>query len=283
MSRAQALALDRMEIEGAGPEPQRLAQAIHAQLGPTSGPIPIYKIAAALDIIEVPRAPLKGLEAALVTGPERDVGVIAINSISSMRRQRFSVAHELGHILNLLHRPLTRDGFACRAEDLRGPWGSPSLEAQLHQRQESEANQFAIELLAPRKIFRPYLTGIPDLAHVLRFADQLDLSKQACARRYAELHNRPVALVFSRNGVVRYIERSDGFPYLTCGPGSPLAAVPSPTGQDGLSNHVEADPRDWLGRPGRRDLVLQTLRQNEGYAITLLAFDASERDDEQEL
>jgi len=49
----------------------------------------------------------------------------------------------------------------------------------------------------------------------------------------------------------------------------------------GLSAHEEADPRDWLARPGRNSLVIQTLSQRRGYAITLLAFDpAGSEDDE---
>jgi hypothetical protein len=63
-----------------------------------------------------------------------------------------------------------------------------------------------------------FLAGIPDLSIVLRLADQLDLSKEACARRYVELHEQPTALVFSQNSLVRYVERNDEFPFVNCRP-----------------------------------------------------------------
>ena len=50
------LALDRMEIEEAGPNPERLAAAIHAQLQLKAGPVPVYEIAEALDIVEIREA-----------------------------------------------------------------------------------------------------------------------------------------------------------------------------------------------------------------------------------
>ena len=45
--------LDRMAIEEVGLNPQRLAQAIHDQKARLNGAVPIYEIAAALDIDEI--------------------------------------------------------------------------------------------------------------------------------------------------------------------------------------------------------------------------------------
>ncbi len=278
------LTLNRMAIEEAGPNPRRMAEAIHGQLGALNGPAPIQEIARALDIEEIRQVSPKGFEAALVTGPERDVGGILVNANSPARRRKFSIGHELGHFLNPWHRSLDADGgFACRIEDILGSWRSSSRELQRHLVQEREANRFAIELLAPRKCFRPFLARIPDLAIVLRLADQLDLSKEACARRYVELHEQPTALVFSYNGVVRYVERCDKFPFVNCRPKEPLPSVPPPEDDVGLSAHVEADARDWLARPTHGGLVIQTLSQSAGYAITLLALDLIETDDNGEI
>jgi hypothetical protein len=279
-----AIKLDRMAIEEAGPNPRRMAEAIHGQLGALNGAIPVREIAQALDIEEIRQVSPKGFEAALVTGPERDVGGILVNASSPARRQKFSIGHELGHFLNPWHRSLDADGgFACRVEDIWGTWRSPSRELQRHLAQEREANRFAIELLAPRKCFRPFLAGIPDLSVVLRLADQLDLSKEACARRYVELHEQPTALVYSQNCLVRYVERTDEFPFVNCRPKDRLPPVPPSEGHDGLSAHVEADPRDWLARPRHNSLVVQTLSQSAGYAITLLALDLSQADDDGEI
>jgi Zn-dependent peptidase ImmA (M78 family) len=97
--------LDRMAVEEAGPNPERIAAAIHSQLALLSGPVPIHQVAEALDIVEIRQVPLKGREAAMVSAPERDIGSIVVNSASSAQRQRFSVAHELGHFLNPWHKP----------------------------------------------------------------------------------------------------------------------------------------------------------------------------------
>ena len=66
--------LDRMAIEEAGPDPERIAASIHMQLALLSGPVPIHQVAEALDIVEIRLVPLKGLEGALVSTPERDIG-----------------------------------------------------------------------------------------------------------------------------------------------------------------------------------------------------------------
>ena len=122
------------------------------------------------------------------------------------------------------------------------------------------------------------MSGIPDLAKVIELADTLGLSRAAGARRYVELHQQPTGLVFSVDSVVRYVERHSDFPFVSCRPGQRLPTPPTPTDEAGLSAHVEADQCDWLGRPGCGSLVVQTLSQRAGYAITLLAFDATETD-----
>ena len=200
------LVLDRMAIEEAGPNPKCLAAAIHDQLNHKGGAVPVAAIAAPLDIVEIKEAPVKSLEGALVAPDDRNVGAILLNSELSPARRRFTLGHELGHFLNPWHRPEDPScGFACSRKDLATPWRKPSGSASRHVVQEAEANRFAIELLAPPRLMRPYLRGIPDLAEVLTLAQELGLSREASARRYVELHDRPSALVFSAEGVVRYV------------------------------------------------------------------------------
>ncbi len=83
-----SVALDRMAIEEVGLNPQRLAEAIHDQLAGLEGTVPLYDIAAALDIEEIREQRLSNLEAALVTTPERDRGRVLLNSSSSRQRRR---------------------------------------------------------------------------------------------------------------------------------------------------------------------------------------------------
>jgi IrrE N-terminal-like domain len=274
------LELDRMTIEEAGPNSERLAAAIHLQLRDKGGAVPVYAIAKSLDIVEIREAPLNSLAGAVVTTPDRNEGSILINSESPPARRRFTVAHELGHFLNPWHQPSgPSGGFSCTPTDLGAGWRRRSARASRHVTQEIEANRFAIELLAPPLLMRPYLRGIPDLANVLSLARALELSREACARRYVEMLEQPSALILSADGVVRYVDRHREFPFVACQRGQLSPAPPTPADETGLSAHVEVDVRDWLARPAPGSLVAQTLTERGGYSITLLAFDATGAND----
>jgi hypothetical protein len=163
------LVLDRVEIEDVGANSERLAEAIHRQLGTCQGPVPVLDIAKALDIIEIREEPLTGFEAALLTTPERGYGSIVVNLDSSPQRRRFSVGHELLHFLNPWHEPTSPSGFRCSRQDMIETRRSAR---DPHRRQEAEANQFSIELLAPPALARPHIEGEADLARVLAMGEE---------------------------------------------------------------------------------------------------------------
>src|SRR5437868_663307 len=102
-----------MLLDDIGYNPERIAEAIHAQLGDMSGPVPVHALALALDIIEIREGRLTSFEGALLTTSERGYGSILVNTQSSLQRRRFTVGHELGHFLNPLHKPTVFDGFFC--------------------------------------------------------------------------------------------------------------------------------------------------------------------------
>ena len=113
-------------------------------------------------------------------------------------------------------------GFACSKTDLSRSWAPSTAGLSDRFRQEAEANRFAIELLAPVSAFAPLLDEMPNLAHVVRLAARLDISRMACARRYAELHRWPLAVVFSQEGHVSFAERNTRFPNVAPGRGRRL-------------------------------------------------------------
>lgn len=266
----QQIALDRLLVDDTPDLPTAKALAIHQQLGMRTGAVPVYEIARTLDIEEIHEKPLGSFEGALVTDPERDFGFIIVNSQSSSERRRFSLAHELGHFLCAWHVQTTETGFACKRSDMTFPSG-----AEQHKRQESEANAFAIELLAPADCVRPYLRRLPDLEHPLAMRRELKISKAAAVRRYASLHTRKVAAIFAWDGNFSYIERSESFPYLAIKTDEPLPALPAPSASDGLSEMVEVDPGAWRLDHVRGELSCQALHQDEGRAIVLLYLDGS--------
>src|SRR5688572_11398094 len=170
-----------MELDEVGANPQRLAEAIHEQLGESEGPVSVYDISQALDIVEIREEPLVSFEGALVTTPERSWGSILVNANSSRQRRRFTLGHELGHFLNSWHIPTSPTGFWCSRSDMTA---ADVRSRDRYLRQEAEANRFAIELLTPRKRLRRYLISQADLHQVLAIAEDFQISREAAARRY---------------------------------------------------------------------------------------------------
>lgn len=76
-----------------------------------------------------------------------------------------------------------------------------------HLKQEAEANRFSIELLAPSQRLKPFLYGVTDLRHALDIAEAFDISKAAAVRRYVELRDKTLAVIFQQ-GRHRPIHRS---------------------------------------------------------------------------
>jgi hypothetical protein len=267
------LTLDRMAIEEAGPNPDNLAAAIHAQLKLKNGAIPVDAIAHALDIRHICEAPLPGIEGALIMPENRNWGAIFTKAHATPQRRRYTIGHELGHFLNLWHEPPKDEGFACTAKDLGTGWRGVSRDAGQHRLQESQANRFAIELLAPARRVEPFLKAIPDLERVIAVSADLDISREAAARRYVELCERPIAVVFGRDRTVRYVDCDPAFPRVLLRKGDPLPSCETSPDHDHLTGHMQSEPRDWLAYSPKGELLTQRLFQANGYSITLLMID----------
>ena len=84
-----------------------------------------------------------------------------------------------------------------------------------HRRQEAEANRFSAGLLIPRPWFVRDMRnlGDADVTHVQTLAKQYRTSLEACANHYIELTDDTCALVFSKDGIIRYSRRTEKFPF----------------------------------------------------------------------
>ncbi len=258
-----ALSLDRMAVEEVGANPERLAQAIHQQLGQRDGLVPVVAIARALDIVEIRAENLKSFEGALLMAPGRDFGSVLLNAASPRQRRRFTLAHELGHFLNALHEPPSEKFFACSQADMIAGVETSDLDDR-HRRQEAEANRFAAELLMPGHLVRPHLSGRASIDAGLALATALDVSKAAALRRYVQLHDCPQAVLFARNGRLIYLVRHSAFPRLCLKKDAQL-----PLGSD-CDRIAPAETNDWLAVPSRQSLVIERLSQSKGYEIVLI-------------
>jgi len=259
-----------MELDNAGLNPVRIASAIHDQLGDWPGAVPVHQIARRLDIEEIREEPLSSVEGMLVTAPERPFGIIALNSGSSGRRRRFTISHELGHFLMTHHRMVDQDRFTCSRADMlaRIDEGEGRL-SDRHRMQEAEANRFAIELLTPARRLRQFLNRQPDLERVLEISSTFEISREAAARRYVDLHRDSLAVLFGHRGRIVYLQKGRSFPWIVRGRESPLPDSLL-VGPGDLSRMEQADPADWLENSSEYELGTQILRQREDRCLVLL-------------
>lgn len=99
--------------------------------------------------------------------------VIGVNSFHSNTRQRFTVAHELGHLLLHEGRPMIVDHVVRVRLNLRDEISSLATD-----KQEIEANRFAAELLMPRD----WIIGEVEAA----LENEHDLDEETLIRELAE-------------------------------------------------------------------------------------------------
>ena len=153
------------------------------EFGVIAPPVPVMDIAKDLGIkVITQRYPDDNVSGFYMRqGAER---VIGVNQSHAPNRRRFTVAHELGHVLLTAHDDLHID----RSLMLRDP-----LSHQGTDWREVEANLFAAELLLPRDMVADVLKkrgGLdPDDARAVReVADHFGVSPQALLIRLTSLN-----------------------------------------------------------------------------------------------
>lgn len=147
--------------------------------------------------IEISYRPLTGADAHLVRVGNKG-GITIRDSIKERGRQRFAIAHEIGHWE--LHADRTQV-FLCTNEDMRDYQSSP---------EEIEANHFASELLMPMRMMLPkFRTMEPGIAVPEAIAQHFDVSLTAATLRYVSKFKLPLMVVFSANGRVTWWRKNE--------------------------------------------------------------------------
>ena len=162
-------------------EPYARARQLLARLGVQSAPTPVEKVAKALGA-QVRFSPFDDELAGMVYVKD-GVPIIGVNSLHHPNRQRFTIAHELGHLE--LHREMITSkvhvdkNFPVLMRDPKSATGTELVEIQ--------ANQFAAELLMPRKLIDQELAGkkfdIDDQGPIEELAKRFRVSRQALEYR----------------------------------------------------------------------------------------------------
>jgi Zn-dependent peptidase ImmA (M78 family) len=127
--------------------------------------------------------PLDRCEAMIVGAQRR--AIITVNSRAIPARQRFSLAHEIGHWHH--HRGQI---LFCGTADISNPAHSP-LDP------ENQADQFASDLLLPDFMFRPRMMKIKRLvlSAVREIAEEFNVSLTAMLLKLAESNHFPIVIV----------------------------------------------------------------------------------------
>lgn len=136
-----------------------------------AAPISLSAIANALQLKVISTTLPSGISGEIRPDPEH-VGsyIIRVNRNDSARRQRFTVAHEIGHFL--LHRDEIGDGIT---DDVL-------YRSTLSDRREAQANRMAADLLMPQKLVDEWMERARTLKvdNVIGFlADKFNVSEAA--------------------------------------------------------------------------------------------------------
>lgn len=161
--------------------PNGRARQLLVRLGIQSTPTPVERIAKALGA-QVRFSPFDAELSGMVYIKD-GVPIIGVNSLHHSNRQRFTIAHELGHLE--LHRQMITSNvhvdkkFPALMRDPKSATGTEQIEI--------EANQFAAELLMPIALIEQALAGkqfdIDDDGPIEELAKKFRVSKQALEYR----------------------------------------------------------------------------------------------------
>jgi len=151
------------------------AETILNKLNIKTLPIPVEKLAAKLDI-QIRRGPSKEFSGLLLR--KENTAFIGLNSEESSVRQRFTIAHELGHYF--LHQ--NKDVFVEYRDNKHDIIREPK---------EMEANTFAAALLMPKlsieKDFKNMVKDVFQELHLKLLASKYEVSEDAMKYRLVNL------------------------------------------------------------------------------------------------
>lgn len=192
---------------------------------------------------------------------------ICVNASDREERQRFTVCHELGHII-----------LGLTSNHTAAPWWSAKRPLA-----EILCDVFAAELLLPRRLFEPLTNEGPvSLAAVDSLAARFVASTTATGSRYAAATSAPCAFVLSEAGQVRYASRSKALqdasawiPPRTDVPSS-SASARARAGDSPSREEIDADL--WFSNWERGGVLLEEARYLAQWdqILTLLWFESEE-------
>jgi len=157
-------------------DPRARARALIDKMGLRTAPVPVEKVAKLLGI-QIRFSPLDQELSGMIY-MQGDTAIIGVNSLHHPNRQRFTIAHEIGH--HELHKEIISKSvhvdkqYTVLRRDSKSATGTDRLEVQ--------ANQFAAELLMPEALIAEFFKGrvidIDDQRPLEELAKKFKVSRQ---------------------------------------------------------------------------------------------------------
>ena len=251
---------------------QDITEEIFNQNPNVKFPINLEHIASQVGISDIQYLPLEGIERALIANDVKSEGIIAISENIIPTKRRFTLAHELGHFL------IPRHGhrMQCTVKDM--------AKRDAHNEyvdMEAEANLFASLLLMPPKLIneRQLISASSNIQNIVDLKSTFDVSLQACANNYINLHQDHLAVVYTYNRTILYGLNCDSNPFWLVAnksssvpADSQLAKINLNSSEKFHSNEVRLST--WFSVKQEscigKTILEETFVQENGYATTLL-------------
>lgn len=131
--------------------------------------------------------------------------IIKVNAdIQFEGRKRFVIAHEIGHLIMHRHLQIT-DDVPFNFDIFTGMENTLKMGNQ-----EMEANEFASELLMPRKLFISEVQKFKKFSPLMikKLAEKFKTSLTATIFKYIEVNLHPICVINIVNGKVKYWKKS---------------------------------------------------------------------------
>lgn len=169
------------------------ARELVNKVNPTAIPVPVESYVKQVEAVLRPQTDL-GPDEPGWSFNNNGKHYICVNANDRPERQRFTVCHELAHIV-----------LGLPSDHQALPWWSYAKRPPA----EIWCDVFAAELLLPYRLFKPEAEkALIGLAAVDDFAGRFCASNTATGSRFAAVLSTPCAFVLSEQGKVRYASRS---------------------------------------------------------------------------
>ena len=193
----------------------------------------------------------------------KEFAVIRVSPNDKEERKRFSIAHELGHLL-MGH--ITSIKKVCHYDDMMS-WYQSS--------QETQANFFASELILPSKIVGSFC-DVEEISFkpIELIAREFRTSLTATAIKFVRLCPEKCAVIYSKEGKIKWFYKSHdwrGFIHNNKKLDKNTVAYDLFVGEELEAEPVEVDADAWIENPEFDEIVEHSiLSTNYNFVLTLL-------------